>query len=186
MSIVPDKIINPVGLDAVIQECQEFMEVNLSEVAVVYGKAYKTEMKEETKPEVYLKKNEYVSVFPDDRIVSSAFFDVQSDNGIEYNGNTSEYAKTKIIRFIVMGNLDKIYADFSHRADENLKLDVENTFKQFRPKLAKDWKLTDVIENVEDVFSNYSFPIRETLNNMQPYVVLGFEFEVSYNNKNKC
>jgi hypothetical protein len=35
MKIKPDKINNPVGLDAVIQEAQIYLEENLSEIEVI-------------------------------------------------------------------------------------------------------------------------------------------------------
>jgi hypothetical protein len=84
-----------------------------------------------------------------------------------------------------MANLDRIYTNLQHRADENLKLDIENVFKTFKPLKAK-WIYTQILESVSDVFENYSFDFSETLNNMQPYVVLAYEFEVSYDNKLIC
>lgn len=184
--IRPDLITSPEGLDTVIQDLQEFLIENLSEIEIIFGKAYKNENREgQFIPEVYFKNNEYKEVFTLDNLKSFIFFDVEQIRNVDYKGNASKYKLTAIVRLIASANLQRIYPALVHRANENLICDIETAVNAYSSKYA-DWKLTAIKEGASNVYSNYNYAIPDKLVNMQPLYIVAFEYEVSYSNKLKC
>lgn len=186
MTKKPEYIISPVGLDAVIQELQQYLSSNLDEIEVVFGKAYKNENREgQFIPEVFVSNKEYFEVFSNDNLKSFIFFDVEQIRNAEYQGNTTKYKLNAIVRLIASANLLRIYPTLVHRANENLIKDIETAINSFASKNAT-WRLNTIKEGVSNVFSNYNYAIPDKQINMQPLYIVAFEFQVEYNNNTKC
>jgi len=135
--------------------------------------------------EVYYGQKEYKEVFTNDNLKSFIFFDVEQIRNTDYQGNTSKYMLTAIVRLIASANLLRIYPDLVHRANENLIKDIETAVNSYKSKYGS-WKLTAIKEGVNNVFSNYNYVISDKLVNMQPLYIVAFEFQVTYNNNTKC
>jgi len=181
----PVYITSPQGLDIVIQDFQTYLTDNLIEIEYCFGRYYKTETADGFIPEVYIGDNEYQEIFTSDKVNSHLFFDVDDTENIEYTGNTNKYNKVAKIRLIVSANLNKIYSTITHRGDENLIVAIENKIKSYSTKYAK-WTYSGLLKKTANVFANYSYTLSDNLNDMQPYFVCAFEFDVVYSNLLKC
>jgi len=182
--IEPILIENPLGIDLVIQDFQVYLQNNLPEIEKVFGRCYKTETKDGFIPEVYIGKKEYYEIMSDDTIASHCFFDVEDTENIEYGSNSYLYTKNATVRLIVMAKLDDIY-NFSHRSDEDLINAIENKIDSYS-SVYSEWKYSRILKKTANVFSNYSYKLDDNLNDMQPFFVCAFEFDVSYSSKFKC
>jgi len=182
----PELILNPVGLDSVIQDLQIYLTANLPEIEIVFGKAFKNETKPgKYIPEVYTGNNEYLEIFANDSLKSFIFFDVEDNRNIEFTANTSKYKLIAIIRLIASANLKRIYPELIHRSTENLICDIETILNSYNSKNAT-WKLKRIIEGTKNIFSNYNYEITDKKINMQPFYNVSFEFSVNYDNFSKC
>ncbi|MCP4665187.1 MAG: hypothetical protein GY849_02380 [Deltaproteobacteria bacterium] len=176
----PILISDPKRLDKIIQEFQIYLNTELSEIDYCYGRCYKNETNGEFSPEVYIGKNEYMEVFPTDK-KSHLFFDVEDNENVSFFPNSRDTQKTANINLIVSANLDKIY-DFEHRADENLVETIEQKINSYYSIYNAVWNLNQIVKKTANVFSNFSYKIPDNLNDMQPYFVVAFKFEVIYSN----
>lgn len=183
--LAPILIIDPVGLDSVIQDLQIYLQNNLPEIEFVFGKAFKNETKSgKFIPEIYTGKNEYFEVLQNDNLKSFIFFDVEQNRTSEYNGNTSVYKLNTVVRIIVSANLQKIYPELVHRATEELINDIETAVNSYITDKAT-WKIKGIIEGAKNVYKNYNYEIKDSKTNMQPYYTVSFEYNV-IDNKKKC
>ena len=181
--IQPTLIIAPRGIDVPIQDFQKYLIANLSEIESCFGRCYKNETAEGFIPEVYIGKKEYYDIMSDDSIISHLFFDVEDSIITSNDSQKYEIEKTANVRLIVFANLEKIYS-ISNRADEDLIADIEIAIINFSSKYGK-WKYNKCLKKISNVFSNYSYKLNDNLNDMQPFFVCAFEFELNYSQE-KC
>ena len=123
---------NPKGIDVPLQHFQTFLfgqlktKWNLSDADFnCHGRAYKNYDKGNYVPEVFTKGNDYQEVFFDDRLKVLSFFLV---------GDAQKYAKgmTAPVSMIFMVNVPGLKTSIVHRADEEIRLDVEKLVTQKR------------------------------------------------------
>ena len=179
--VAPIQITDPKRIDKIIQEFQNYLDTELSEIDYCFGKCYKTETENGFIPEVYIGNNEYSEVFPTDK-KSHLFFDVEDDENVSFLNNSRDLEKTVSINLIVSANLLEIYPSLDQRADENLIETIENKINSYYSEYNAIWNLNQIIKKTSNVFSNFSYKIPDNLNDMQPYFVVAFKFEVVYSN----
>lgn len=121
---------NPTGTDKSIQSMQIFLYPALLAKWLLedlpkkgynmHGRAYKNQTEDGLNPEVYIGKKEYKEVFFDDGLKALSFF-IEGDSAKYINGST-----TIPVSLIYMVKVDKLKPEISQRADEEIRLDVQN------------------------------------------------------------
>lgn len=184
MLSVPAQISNPVGLDAIIQDMQNYLSNQLSWLVLSFGRAYKNEDKDGNFfPEVYVAENEYLNVFASDLTDSMSFFD--TSDTIDYNRepNSTYYDKEQEVKIIFFVNLEKA-KNLSHRADENINNDIETAIQSYSSKLA-NWYIESVQTGIENVYSNYNYD-GTVIVNYEPFYIVSFNMLVKYRKATYC
>jgi hypothetical protein len=120
-----------------------------------------------------------------DNLKSAIFFDVENDRVPNYNENTPVYKLNAVVRLIASANLMRLYPGLAHRATEELICDIEKAVNSYSSRFGK-WSFKRIIEGTKNVLSNYNYEISDKKINMQPYYIVAFEYNVNYNNKEKC
>jgi len=119
---------DPVGIDVQIQRLQQFLYKSLSatwgidpdsEAWACYGRCYKNKTENGYIAEVYAGKGEYKEVYWNDDVWSVSFFGL-SDR-IEFD--VTNKAKVHLVFFV---NVEKLKPAIVHRADEEIRKDVQN------------------------------------------------------------
>lgn len=159
---------NPVGLDASIQKLQVLLYTQLlpkwNELSG-YGRCYINKDKDGFKTiEDYSKKNEYSGnlVYAEG---NKFFFATEKD--LERTGNS--FYKTSIDLFFIV-NVNKVYPSITHRADEEIRLDVL--------KILENQSLVEVkklVIDIDKIFNRFDY---NRVDNMQPYHVFKLELDV--------
>ncbi len=166
------KLINPKGIDTVIQKLQTYLFENLNWGDMeVYGRVFKNVSKDnKIVPEIYKGKNEYEDVLINDSKSGSIFF-------IEDSKHTSkEGIKFKnTITVVFMLNLNKIFTESTHRAD------MEAQIKAIELIRKKSWFSFEKMEKgvKESLGDFYSENLK--LYDTHPYHVFSISGEISYN-----
>lgn len=120
--------VNPVGIDAVIQKLQKHLHDRLIQLwdltgnedkYVSYGRCYRNRKADGYIAEVYVGGNEYRDAYFDDKLFASSFF----GTGSKESHNTGETVDIHLVFFV---NLKKLKPLIAHRADEEVRKDVQN------------------------------------------------------------
>ncbi|MBK7885475.1 MAG: hypothetical protein IPJ81_18045 [Chitinophagaceae bacterium] len=180
---------NPVGIDILIQEFQQELHdrlmqewglnVNIPEQNALYecyGRCYRNKKNNGYIAEVYNGSNEYKEVYWNDKLNAISFFGIGS-NETHDNG---EKANIHLIFFV---NLEKLKPSILHRADEEVRKDVQIIASEY---FGFVYKSTDLW--LENVLKEYPGSRREDRLNavdMQPIHCFRLNFELYYN-KNIC
>lgn len=151
---------NPKGLDVVIQNMQNLLYNKLTALWNVdlsgYGRCYPSFNQEQNRKEIefYNGANEYKDVLYAEE--NKFFF--TAENEIERVGNSQ--FKTKIELFFIV-NVSEIYPNVTHRADEEVRVDVINILEQ-----SSFATISSIVIDIDKVFSKYEYVISDDL---QPY-----------------
>lgn len=176
---------NPVGLDAIIHDTQVEVYKLATEWGIEltgYPRCYILEKDGKKTIESYLQDNDYSNslIFAEE---NKFFFVVPND--IE-KASTNYYTTT--IELYFMLNLKECKPSITHRADEEVRVDVINRLRNV-PLV----NVTNVIINSDKVFNRYNSRISlnyeyEYTDDMQPYHYFKLEMEVlPYNiNQTSC
>lgn len=148
---------NPVGIDKPIKRLQKALYDKL-EYSEGYGRIYKTEIDGRKEvPSYFLKDTQdYIEVLTDDSLVGSFFF--------------VEYYRTKVngpkyetqVDIIFQANIERMYPNIKHRADEEMMEDVMSVLERF-----KFYEVTDVVKGI-----NALTGFHHQLKDYQPYSYL--------------
>ncbi len=123
-------ISDPKGIDVPIRKLQEKLhaslmskwglDVNNPDQNILYqsyGRCYRNKKDDGYIAEVYKGNNEYKEVYWDDSLYAISFFGISN----ELLHDKAEKSEVHLVFFV---NLDKLKPDVSHRADEEVRLDV--------------------------------------------------------------
>lgn len=117
----------PVGIDAKVQEFQGKLHAALlarweieSSAYHCHGRCYRNRKAEGYVAEVHTIDNEYKEVYWDDTLSAISFFGL---NNAPIRHDSIEQASVHLVFFV---NLRKLKPDITHRADEEVRLDVLN------------------------------------------------------------
>jgi hypothetical protein len=174
-----------VGMDVKIQQfqakvykalCNKWGLAENNEVFNAYERCYQNQIKDGYIAEVFTGVNEYKEVFFDDDLTAISFFGLSGNVKHELN-------EAAIIHLVFFVNLKKLKPSITHRADEEVRVDVMNAcgtdFFGFE-YLGMDLR-------VENVLKEYPGSRREVglkYVDMHPKHCFRLNFSLSYNNNN--
>lgn len=176
----------PVGLDLEIDKIQVLIYNYFTTNSCVkgdysnyesYHRAYKNEKVKDdavTGPfaDKFVTGIDYQSVFTNDNFGISSFF-IANDN----EEPVTKTRKKRTISIIFQVNLDKVYGQVPHRADEEFHNEISNALRG----LKKPAELLDSVVRIDNVYSEFERDqLKKKLHDMQPYHVFRQDIEVQY------
>lgn len=182
-SAEPEFILDPINLDAAIQEIQKALKTGIPWLSRAYGRARVIPEKLNDKtvklPKVYYGKGEYLNILKNDTVPASSWFQVTGpEEPTEYTSQNPSIPHTCPIALIV-------WMDF-----KRMKLDIQDyyhleVYKNDVFKLLNKYpnvKITRVYdENADDIFSEYTHEVDTDQFLTYPKAGLRFEFDLTYN-----
>lgn len=181
--------VKPVGMDIPIQKLQTYLHDKLLAIWGItsaeynaYGRCYRNQKDDGYVAEVYTGNNEYREVYLDDRIAAMSFFGISGDTEVEVENTAS-------VHLIFWVNLSKLKAPIVHRADEEVRVDVQKLLN----KGVFGFSLKEISTGIERVLQEYAGTTQAEQANldglkfrdMHPFHCFRFDMEVMYN-KNNC
>jgi len=168
---------NPVGIDSVIQDFLEFMHDRLlrkwsiqSDKYKCYGRCYKNRKTNGFVAELYTSGKDYKDAYWEDSLTALSFFGVNDVRDFKGNQRTE-------IHLVFFVNIDKIYTDKTHRADEEIRSDVLNIISESTFNTA----LSGIVTGVEASLREYTGSLGALLNlDMHPTHVFRMNFNVGH------
>lgn len=165
---------SPVGVDIPIANLQKDLFSKLPWETAVGSKGYqvfprvnKNESKEGKLPEFFLKDNEYIEVFTDDKFTATSFFLVSDNRPV------NEWIESDV-DIIFQVNLKEAYpAITEHRADEEAHADVYNALKHN----AYSANITNIVIGISNVYSDLRID-QVQFDDMEPYHVFKLSLRV--------
>lgn len=162
---------NPVGIDKAIQQLQIRLYEHL-EFDNGYGRVYKVE-KDTNRfiPAHFVNETEdYIEVLTDDSLNGSFFF---LENRKTIFKKDTVQIKTPV-DIIFQMNLNKLRSDISHRADEEMRLEILNIISLF-----PNFEVNQTIKGIRALDGLF-----HQLRDMQPYHYLKVSGNIKYKNIN--
>jgi len=142
--------INPVGLDSVISKIQAVIsQLQWGSLITIYPRCYRAERDGKTTIEHYFGNGEYERVIYAEG--NKAFFE-QVENISKENNNTFS---TVLDVFFVL-NLNDIYPNISHRADNEVHNDVLSVFPNVNTK-SGIVEVDSLITDIQDVYNGLEY-----------------------------
>tara|TARA_A100000164_G_C21880519_1_gene760025 strand:- start:730 stop:1233 length:504 start_codon:yes stop_codon:yes gene_type:complete len=156
---------NPVGIDKEIQRIEErlYNGLNYSNIEA-YGRCYVIDVEDKTVPVYYSGEKEYKEVLLNDALAMSFFF-IERPTSTKANGHY-----TTPIDIIFMMNLESLKPEINHRADEELKAEIDKILVK-----NTQFTLTEVKKGL-DALEGFDHELKD----MQPYSFLKFTGEIKY------
>lgn len=171
------KKVSPVGIDVPIQKLQQKLFDSLLDKWSLdvndyksYGRCYRNSKEEGYVPEMFVGEGkEYQDLFLDDNHVVTSFF------GCEKIPLQNESFRADV-HLIFAVNLTKVGLNVSHRADEEVRMDVYKILKPF-----PEFIVNEILIGSENVFREYTawkklIPDRD----MQPNHFFRINFTLNY------
>ncbi len=170
---------NPVGIDIVINDLQELLFTGLTAKGWTnydsYPRVYKNETKDGLIPEFYTSKGDYEEVYFDDRLNALSFWLV--DDSVEQQNNPNYTANIKVVFQV---NLNKLYNNISHRADEEMHRDVSRILDESMIVNRHNKKITT---GIKKIYNEEGLNSTNGFEDMSNYHVVKFDIEVSFQYK---
>jgi len=164
---------SPIGVDIVINDIIESMYEGLTDAGwqnyEAYHRAYKNPKRDGEKfiPEAYTKSNEYEEVLLNDELYSSSFF-------ITGSNTTSEQGNYSVpLSVIFQVNLNELYKNVEHRADEEARNDAIVSIKN--GPIGN--KITSIVTDLPKVYEEFD-TLGMNFNDMEPFHVFRVNMEV--------
>jgi hypothetical protein len=163
------------GLDVPIQRFQEYLYGNIPEIWDIdieaqyecFGRAYRNQKGSGYVPELYTGKGNYRDAYFDDRKSALSFFGVED---VQKYDSVMLSAKVYLV-FCV--NLQKLYPDVKHRADEEAHRDIINlSGKRFG-------EFTELVTGIDSVFKGYDTK-QIKYRDMHPWHCFRLNYTVKY------
>lgn len=156
---------NPVGIDSEIERIQTKLYDNLSSWNIEgFGRVY---VNESNTPLWFYKKNDYKTVLIKKAGTNGKFFFVES-------GSTDIKTSISIteVDLIFLLDISKIKPNITHRADEEIKVDIEKILRRHLTRQPLK------IVKGKDALSGFTTNLKD----LQPYFFIKFTFPLRYNN----
>lgn len=179
----PAQIVDPINLDAAIQELQNALKANIAWLSRVYGRARlhpeKLYDKQVLLPKVYYGNKEYLNILLNDTVPAQGWFQViGAEQPLEFHpGNTIQKYQVPVafivwldLKKIALENQDYIYLEIPKRQIHNILGRYPNV------------TITKVFdENAKDIFKEYTTQVDKEQFLTYPKAGLRFEFNLTYN-----
>lgn len=174
---------NPVFIDKAIAEIQALLSA-ISWLSYSFGRSYtKIEMsggKIEKVPMVYKGQSEYLPVQFNDNLQAQSFFVVGSQEVEgEYDDNITNFYKvpTSIIFWANLKKIDFVKGETYYFA-EQLKKDIRDVLRN-STLIYSDFGSPSIDENIDTIFSDYTFSQETYQYFSYPYVAFRFNLELT-------
>ena len=156
---------NPKGIDAEIQRIETSLYNNLGYSNIeAYGRCYVIEKDDNTVPVYYLGNKEYREVTLNDALEMSFFF-IERPTSAKASG-----FYTTPVDIIFLLDLEKLKPELNHRADEELKAEIDKILVK-----NTQFTLTEVKKGL-DALEGFDHDLKD----MQPYSFLKFTGTLKY------
>lgn len=156
---------NIVGIDKKIQSIQNVLIDALSDWNLdSYGRV---NLDEEKNPIWFVKNKDYINVLNIKDGINGQFFFVEDDKT-----ETNNQVSTTEIDLIFLLNIEKIKPEISHRADEEVKIEILRVLRGFLTTA------NPIIKKGNSALEGFKTELKD----YQPYHFLKFTFEINYNN----
>jgi hypothetical protein len=143
-----------------------------------YGRAYRNKTEDGYIAEVYTGSNEYKEVYWDDKLHCISFFGLS--NNIRQN-----VLSTADVHLVFFANLAKLKPTITHRADEELRHDVESiigySYYGFVPQSTELW-----LENVLREYPGSTRDERLKYVDMHPVHCFRLNLQISFDSNKNC
>lgn len=170
--IIPEKIVNPIGLDKKIQEMQTKLQ-NLNFIEICYGKAERVYNENKKIPFVNLNSKDYFEVLQNDNVKSHLFFLPDEEaNALNY-----PYMETGVSVY-VFADLMR-YNPKKNRATEEII--NEFTVNIYNSDISKNWKLNKIIKGIDKSLTEFEI---KNYQKLQPFFVFRLDYIVKYEIQN--
>lgn len=161
-------ITDAVGIDKAIQNVQRKLQSRIAWTGYkAFGRTYRIERNAKQMPCLYLRNSEYYEMLPDDNEIAFSFFDVDSD--VTHGNIQNSTCEVDLIYFV---NIERVYNNLTHRADENVINDVLNVLKVFGDNV------TVLSHNIIDPLQNFDYD--KNIAEMHPFLVFSVRLELKY------
>jgi hypothetical protein len=170
--IIPEKIVNPIGIDREMQLVQTSLE-NKTPIQLVFGKVEKEYNNKEDEPTIYLQNKEYADILQNDTVKSHLVFYLHDETQSVNNGIYTD--KVSIICFV---DLQKTY-NFKHRATEEIIFSVVDEIRNV------NWTLEKIVRGATKSLADFNLKI-ENFEKLQPFFVFRLDYSVNYSVINNC
>jgi hypothetical protein len=167
------QIVNPIGLDAVIQSMQNDLYLGLPWLQKSFGRA--REMRDDVggkAPKAYMGLGEYHSVLPNDMLKSQSFIMARES---ESRPNWPDTGLERTISIVFWMDLKQINANKDYIHSEELKVHVDKVINTnpYTDHITNFWD-----DRIEDVFMGYVDNYGEDIHEYLKYPYGGFRFDV--------
>jgi len=168
---------NPVFIDKVIAQVQDSLISELSWLDHAFGQSQRLVKRKGSKeyqyPAAHVGKGKYESLLPDNRFQNFSFFIIEDPQTVEFNPNSFNDVKVDY-SLVFWLKLDSIFSESEDRDKEAVKVEILRVLTRKLRLTSGRLSVTEIYENAENLYREYS--IREVNSQflMQPYV--GFRF----------
>lgn len=173
---------DPVMIDKVISYIQIYLKDNLSWLNYSFGRAQKLtrmrDKKEHSYPGIYIKKNEYADLFPNEQFGNFSFFTTDDPQTIDWNPRIRNEIKTPC-SLIIWYNLKKIYGCNTERNTEAIKAEVLRKLSDMTIASGR-FSVEKIYEKAENIYKGYSLKEIDSQYLMQPYGGLRIEGTLTF------
>ena len=178
----------PKMIDFVLQEIQVILATRLTWLTYVFGKAErKVELKDNKKivfPAVYTGGKDYLKVFPDSKIGSFCFFDVEDGQEIDMNRINAEIeSKFSVVFFF---DFRKVYpSDWEERSLQHVKQQVIEVFRSSTFQFSQI-RMNKIFEHAPNIYKNYTDKEIDNQFTMRPFGGFRIEGIIKYRETEGC
>lgn len=170
---------NPVGIDSIIDRLQKKTEAYFLAEGwadyTSYHRAYKNPNEGDVIPEIYIGSGEYLEVLFDDTQNATSFFLAE-----DTRTQDDEFIISQGLSFIFQVQLNKLYPQITHRADEELHAHILTAIK----KAGFEKNVEGITTGAENVYSELSISgdLQELikLDDLSYFHVVKIDMEVNY------
>lgn len=175
---------NPVGVDRYIEALAAMLNDVLSAEGVwnmvpadylCHGRAYRNQKEKGYVPEVYTGDGEFMDVTLEDYVKANSFWFVTENTPI----NAASAYHTATISVIFFVNLQAVKPTITHRADEEVRNDVERALRSYNLGQQMVRQITG-IGNVFKEFDGWKTVQGEKYRDMYPYHCFRFDMTINY------
>ncbi len=180
---IPPTLINPVMLDAALDEINVKLSAYFPWLDNVYGKAQRMKREKNDNetifPGIYVGEKDYLSMFPDSHIGNFTFFDISTpDTIINDSRNNKEFETT--FNLIVWYDFRSVYpVDWKQRTNENVKQQFVEFFRISSFPISRI-RMERFFDRPEEIYQGYSDLEIDTQFLMRPFGGFRIEGTIKY------
>lgn len=174
---------NPVLIDRVLAHLQDLLIEKIGWIDYAFGRVQRLVTKRDRKeyyyPGIYIGKNEYINVLPDNSLGNRTFFISDDPQQIEFTPRRYNVIKSPV-SLVLWYDLSSIYKGSNERNTEEIKQQILRVLTNAVMPDASRIELIKMYEQAENIFKGYSIKEIDTQYLMQPYAGLRIDMNLIY------